>query len=1155
MSEATLSELRNDQQARRQALDASESFIVQAPAGSGKTELLIQRLLTVLAHAEHPSEVLAITFTNKAAGEMRERLHGALATANIPASDTLSPLEITRRNLAALVLKRDQERGWHLLDDLSAVLIDTFDAFCARIVANAPLTTVAAAGALAGIAESLTPLYREAARDALFDADIRQSSDVLLTLAANRVDDVIDLIANLLGRRSQWLGEAVDTSDEAIARHTSRLLRDVRQELEAVSTSLNSAHQHDVEKLLEFTATSLSLADKDDLAAERAAAAMDWSSGARVRSVATWRTLAAMLLTGTGELRKPGGVNKSSGFPKSDDKDFTDISPQRRTAAKERMQSLLDELVNEPAFLRALGKTRHLPTSAAIKDHAPLLQATLIVLRLAAANLILLLRERGVTDFGGVANAALHVLNEAREDVMAGLDARLKHVLVDEVQDTNPAQFALLSALVADWSAGDGRTLFLVGDPMQSIYGFRDADVGLFALAQTQGVSDVKLKRLTLSANYRSRPALVDWVNVELARVFSHVGAWERSVVNFEPAVATRETNAQAKVLRLAFADATDEAQEIAQRVALLQQQTPEETVAVLVRSRSHADAIIAAFAEHKVAFVAREFARWTERETIRDLLSLTYAIAHPSDRLALFSVLRSPWVGATLATLSSLATYLDGEGKRASAWRALASDQSWQSALPTDERQRINTAHTAFTVADARAWLSPLSERVQAAWQSLGGSATCVDGDAREDAEAFLAWLHVHAAGGQLPARHIVDVLLAAERRSFSSANASGTSGKAVEILTIHKAKGLEWDHVFLPGMDRKQRGDSRDLAQWRLTSGEDGEEGNRSVLVVARDSRKKLEGSVYDYVSQHTSAARSAEVKRLLYVAVTRAKTTLTLTRCNAAKTPATDSFSGLLGDAADEQFEQAEPVAVKRLRLEKSLTRWSLADTSDNESVGAAQAAKSELPQYADNRGLRRRSHDSVAKVPAYRAAAINAELLVPQSQLNARAEGVVGHLLFEGLAASMDAGLSEFAANESAVKRLLLSESADEPSATQIAARLTAWFKTAAQRDNVKFLFSAEHTDAAFELSLVAANHDLVRVDRTFVTPQGERWLVDFKFSRPGDADAIATEAARYQPQLRQYAALLKNHDESRGFARPIRAALYFPWVDILHEITI
>ena len=1146
--------LRRDQAARLRALERGSSYIVQAPAGSGKTELLIQRLLTVLATAEHPSEVLAITFTNKAAGEMRERLQSALESAAAPVPDNLSELEVTRRNLATRVLQQDATRGWHLLADLSVVLIDTFDAFCARITARAPLTQVAAAGALASIGESLAPLYREAARNALFDPDIRAASDVLLTLAANRVDDVIALIANLLMRRSQWLGEAVDTSDAAMARQTAKLLKEVRRELEEVSTSLNFAHHSDVEKLLEFTTNSCAIAGKVELANERTDAAKDWASGARIKTVATWQTLAAMLLTANGELRKPGGVNKAAGFPLANDKDFAELGKAARDEAKDRMKALLDELTNEPAFLRALGKTRHLPTSAAIREHAPLLQATLTVLRLAAANLVLLLRDRGVTDFGGVANAALHVLNEARDEVMGNLDARLKHVLVDEVQDTNPAQFALLSTLVSDWSVGDGRTLFLVGDPMQSIYGFRDADVGLFAQAQTGGVADVRLTPLTLSANYRSLPAVVDWVNVELARVFAQVGAWERTPVNFEPAVAARAAQASACVQRLAFSDGASEAQTIAQRAQALQRDFPQQSIAVLVRNRTHAAAIITAFAGYQIPFVAREFARWTERETIRDLLSLTYAVAQPSDRLALFSVLRSPWVGATLATLAALAAYLDDAQRSGSAWRSLAPDAAWQGTLPADELERVKTAHTAFLVAGARAWLSPLSERVQAAWQCLGGAASCIDADARDDADAFFAWLSAQASGGMLPPRHVVVEQLAAQRRSFSSTSTvPGAAKIAVEILTIHKAKGLEWDHVFLPGIDRKQRGDARDLAQWRLT-GATNDDDARSVLVAARDSRKKLDGSVYDYVSQHTRAERSAEVKRLLYVAVTRAKNTLTLTRCNATNAPATDSFSALLGDVADESLAPVDAPTDKRLRMEKSLSRWAV--------VGAPLGA---IPPSLRPAGIAPEGAPtgdtlvaSRLRFPAYRASATDAQLAIPQTQLDARAEGVVGHLLFEGLAAAFLSGAqSSFQPNLSIVKSLLVSEGAGASAAAQISTRLTDWFASAATRDNVKFLFSTTHTAAASELTLVAENGELLRVDRTFVSVDGTRWLVDFKFSSPSDASAtaIARETESYRPQLRRYCALLMRLDEAQATPRPIRAALYFPWLDLLHPIAL
>jgi ATP-dependent helicase/nuclease subunit A len=1130
--------LQQDQSARQLALDATQSFIVQAPAGSGKTELLVQRLLTVLATAEHPSEVLAITFTNKAAGEMRERLLSALQSAMLPEAEKTTPLEQARRDLALRVVERDRTRGWRLLEDLSAVLIDTFDAFCARLVARAPLGQIAAAGALAGITETITPLYREAARDALFDADIEHASSALLTLAVNRVDDVIDLIANLLGRRSQWLGEAVDTSDEAIARLTDHLQRDVQHEVDEIDGRFGSAHDGDIERLLRYTSQSFRLQQKNDFAAERDEAAISWASSFSKRSVATWRTVASMLLTGTGELRKPGGVNKTAGFPKGDDKDFAALGKHERDEAKACMQALLDDLSNEPAFVRALAKARHLPTIAAITEHASTLKATLVVLRQAAAHLNILLRERGVTDFGGVANAALQVLQDSRDDVMTGLDAQLRHVLVDEVQDTNPAQFALLTALTIDWSTGDGRTLFLVGDPMQSIYGFRDADVGLFKLAQASGVGNVQLIPLTLLANYRSQPVVVDWVNTELSRIFGQRGVWERVAVQFEPAVATRIAITGAAVQRLAFADVDDEARSIAQQVMHVQQQSPDATIAILVRNRSHADAIITNFARECIPFVAREFANWRQRETIRDLLSLTYAIAQPSDRLALFSVLRSPWIGVTLATLAVFAGWLDGEGRDRLPWHSLASESSWQDSLPNDERGRLALAHEAFCVAEARAWMSPLAERVQAAWQQLGGYASCVNQDAHEDADAFFAWLHVHAVGGMLPPRHVIEDLLDAQKRSFSSA---GDSTNAVEILTIHKAKGLEWDHVFLPGIDRKQRGDTRELAQWRFTSDASdvaGQPQRRSVLIAARDTRKRLEGSVYDYVSQHTAAARAAEVKRLLYVAATRAKFTLTLTRCNAAAAPATDSFSALLGDAADDRFERPEPPVDKRLRLDKSLSRWL--------RPSAAEDAEPRAP----------------LSMPAYRAAAGDADLAIPQSQLNARAEGIVGHLLFEGLAAVSSVSAPAFSPVESAVVRLLRNEGADTQAAARIAHRLCDWFRHAAGRANVQFLFAPTHLAAANELSLVADNRDVLRADRTFVTKEGERWLVDFKFSEPPEqlidneeatARWLAAEAGRYEPQMKRYATALKRMDDSSGLVRPLRVALYFPWLDVLHEV--
>ncbi len=1137
--------LAEDRQARQQALDPSQSFIVQAPAGSGKTELLIQRLLAALAQAEHPSEVLAITFTNKAAGEMRDRLHGALISALQPEDCNMSAVERDRRELALKVLARDSEKRWKLLDRPDSLMIDTFDAFCARVTAKAPLRRVADSAALAPVAESLDSVYREAARSALFDADIGREATALLALAANRVDEVVGLMADLLARRAQWLGEAIDTSDVAVARLSATLAAEVERAITAVNTAYNRLHNDDVRAVAAYTAETFAIAGRGERdVQERGQLAQTWPPNASHNDLVLWRSLADMIFTAGGELRKAKGINVSAGFPRDADATYEAIPKARRNEMKARMQALLDELANESAFVSALARTRYLPTVAALEEHEHALKATLVVLKQAAGYLLLALRDRGVTDFSGVLLAALDALRNSREEVLSGLDARLRHVLVDEVQDTNPAQFELLQLLAIDWSPGDGRTLFLVGDPMQSIYGFRDADVSLFLRAQAQGIAGVKLNRLTLTANYRSQPTVVDWVNTELARVFAlpDEGASSDAVrVEFVPAVATKmATSKQEWATECPCVDVADEATQIVGAIAHLRADEPESSIAILVRSRAHASDLIAQLVAQKIPFTAREFADWSAREVVRDLLSLTFAVTQPDDRLALFSVLRSPWVGCKLATLSSLAAFLDSDGRSAPACAALRQDLPWQVALDDDERRRIAHAARAFEVAQARAWLSPLAERVEAVWHALGGPAWCLTTAARDEADGFFAWLDGISVGGTLPPRHEVVKLLDGERQSFSSSAGAGEpSGKAgtVEVLTIHKAKGLEWDHVFLIGTDRPVRVDARDLAQWRFTSSPD-DPHQRSVLIAARDTRRKTEGSVYDFVSRHRTAARLAESKRLLYVAATRAKRTLTVSRCNTAKTPPGQSFAALLGYVADTTLPAAEVVADKRLVLAASLRRG---------PTPAPLAA------------------DAIAW-PAYRASLDDAVIAVPEEQRNARAEGIVGHVLFEGLSLAMTAAASglttrSFSPNAAAAERALIEAGAVAADAPAIAARLTAWFADAHSRMNLQFIFATDHQQAANEWTLPftasAQDHEVLRVDRSFVTRDGERWVVDFKFAQPAPGAELETwlrsQAETYRPQLRQYAARLAALDGRP--TKAVRAALYFPWLDRMHEIEV
>ena len=130
----------SDDAARSAALDVSRSFIVQAPAGSGKTELLIQRYLALLARVERPEAIVAMTFTRKAAGEIRERVVAALRDAASEAAPAEAHAAMTWR-LARGVLQRDAALEWNLIAHPARLQVLTIDALCASLMRRAPLAS------------------------------------------------------------------------------------------------------------------------------------------------------------------------------------------------------------------------------------------------------------------------------------------------------------------------------------------------------------------------------------------------------------------------------------------------------------------------------------------------------------------------------------------------------------------------------------------------------------------------------------------------------------------------------------------------------------------------------------------------------------------------------------------------------------------------------------------------------------------------------------------------------------------------------------------------------------------------------------------------------------------------------------------------------
>ncbi|MEI8299119.1 MAG: UvrD-helicase domain-containing protein, partial [Pseudomonadota bacterium] len=643
-----------DQAARDRALDPADSFIVQAPAGSGKTTLLTQRYLTLLARVERPEAIIAITFTQKAAAEMRERVVDALLRAAAGATPK-SPADAQTLVCAAAALAHATVAGWSLVEQPARLRIQTIDSLSHWLAGRLPI--LSRAGASLKVEPRAAPLYRRAAERTLAELDVPgplgTTLAVVLAHLGNEAERLCGLIAEMLRGRDRWLRivlAARGASDEAELR---AVLEDSLASL--VGSALARARERlppDVGVAL----LPLARAAAARLASTRPefallADAPPWPLPVDATALPLWGQLTELLLTAKGEWRKK--LTVAQGLPTT--------APQDKRA----LAALLERCAAVGGLEQALAAIAALPPARYAETEWRVVSALTTVLVAAAAHLAAVFAEEGAVDFTAVSRAALEALGTPAEptDLTIALDGRVEHLLVDEFQDTSAAQVSLLERLTAGWSDGDGRTLFLVGDPMQSIYGFREANVGLFLRIRTDGLGGVRLRPLALEANFRSRPHLVGWFNRVFAAVLPDRDAPAFGAVSYASSLPTRGASAEAVVSLgvLPGGDALEEAARVLALVRAEQAANPTARIAVLGRSRAHLTPVATALAAAAIRFQGVDLVPLAERSAVQDLVALTRALLHPADRIAWLACLRAPWCGLELPELERLT----GDGQR----------------------------------------------------------------------------------------------------------------------------------------------------------------------------------------------------------------------------------------------------------------------------------------------------------------------------------------------------------------------------------------------------------------------------------------------------------------------------------------------------------
>ncbi|NOR20692.1 MAG: AAA family ATPase, partial [Xanthomonadales bacterium] len=870
----------SDWQQREFGRDLQHSYIVQAPAGSGKTELLTQRMLGLLAHVANPEEVVAITFTRKAAAEMKNRLIGRLQDAANPqnGAEERAEHEQIGHQLALGVLENDARHGWDLLQQPNRLRIRTIDSLCSELARQLPILSGLGGGQqITGDADAL---YRQAAARTMAviedDSDPLQADVVrVLDRYDNQYDRLVNLLTGMLASREQWVGHLLDArKDDGFDRQR------MEQALQyLIELQLKAARQITPDDLLaelprfyryalENSADNAAVLE-DLLAACGGLDCAFLDLTASAQALPHWKTMVAGLLTSAGDIRK-AAPNANGGFPAPSQARGEERA--RRAEFKNDFKAMLDVL-RENTRLRDIYKTITTLPSPDYEDEAwESLEALMRILLRAAENWTLVIAETGEVDFGEIATRAIQSLGfeGAPSDLALRMDYRIQHLLVDEFQDTSASQIRLLKQLTTGWSDGDWRTLFLVGDPMQSIYRFRKAEVSLFIEAWDGHLFEhIQLNTLELSVNFRSSKPIVEWVNKVFPLVMPFKSDAIMGAVKYEKA-DTKPGVSEHGTIAINILPERDDEEEARQVIEVIQNCDRQETIAILVRSRAHASAILAELDRHKqndsrFRYQAINFTPLAETVLIQDLVSLTLALAQPADRLAWLATLRTPCVGLSLADLDQLVAGKSGH----IILEAVSADaeENAQSLLSKDGQQRLNRIGPILLHGLNRRGRQSIRSLVESCWIELGGPA-CVDNTSElDDAATYFNLLDSMENEG-LP----IDRDSLGLRMEKLFAEPDSGAANSLQVITIYAAKGLQFDTIILPGLNLTTRGDEAKLLHWFELAGED-----QIVMSPMRNTAEKKihkkSGDLIQYITSIEKQRKSLEDGRLLYVAATRA------------------------------------------------------------------------------------------------------------------------------------------------------------------------------------------------------------------------------------------------------------------------------------------
>ncbi|HEX5712160.1 MAG TPA: UvrD-helicase domain-containing protein [Solirubrobacterales bacterium] len=842
---------------------SGQDVLLEAGAGSGKTGVMVDRYCRLVCERRvSPDAILAFTFTDKAAAELRQRIRA----------------ELTRR------AEGGSERARALLATIGSAWVTTIHGFCNRLLAGHPV----AAGIDPGFRVLDTPETTRAAREA-FDEALRE-----------------------------FLAEGEESREELVAAFEVDGLRGIVAGVHAELRSRGEAEPELPEPPRPDPVEAIARA------IEAAGQALEEMKESDPKRALVERALARLSEPGP-----PPGLDELRAFR-------TDSRAQAIAPYREALDAAVSRLAEAGEGGLAY---RHLAE----------------LLRLFSAQFEAAKERRAGIDFEDLQILAARLLERA--EVGEAYRSRFSHLLVDEFQDTNRLQLRLIEAL-----RGPRSELVVVGDEFQSIYGFRHADLDVFRRRRAEIERRPDAELMELSGNFRSRPELVAAVNLFGAALLGEsyrplrVGApapeepppgpgapvellltgrdgWDDEAIELQPAIDGRTP-----------LNCLAEARTVAARLReLADAGVPRGEMVVLLRAFTHLDAYEDSLERAGLRpYVVGGRGYWSQQQ-VADVCALLASVANPLDDQALFGALASPACGAAPDTLWLLRA---AAGKRRHVWPALEraagageaelEDPERLTQIPEEELELLRRFVTTLGELRERGPRLSLAGLIEAATTETGYDLAVLMRPAGEARFANVRKLMRLASefetreGRDL--RGLLDFLAArAESDAEAQAATAAEGHDGVRIMTVHNAKGLEFDVVAVPDLSRSLLAGARPPALVL---------GREQPPRVGMQLRRLGSGAInlYDYAELCEEARErdSEEGLRLFHVAATRARQRLILSgvvkpepgRELKPSTPVVERLVAALGIERDADADVVVPPPLPRPGLEASFAASEIA-----------------------------------------------------------------------------------------------------------------------------------------------------------------------------------------------------------------------------------